>query len=84
MKVIKKGFINNNKEYVLEIKSENEIKKINKNFKLQKQDELIKNKTQNIFTSEIGPKNKKYRIIIFLSFILAIIIIILMIYKFKI
>lgn len=84
MKVIKKGFINNNKEYVLEIKSENEIKKIDKNFKLQKKDELIKNKTQNIFTSEIGPKNKKYRIIIFLSFILAIIIIILMIYKFKI
>ena len=53
MKVIKKGFINNNKEYVLEIKSENEIKKIDKNFKLQKKDELIKNKTQNIFTSEI-------------------------------
>ena len=84
MKVIKKGFINNNKEYILEIKSENKIKNIDKNLKLQKKDELIKPKTQNIFTSEIGPKNKKYRIIIFLSFILAIIIIILMIYKFKI
>ena len=69
MKVIKKGFINNNKEYVLEIKSENEIKKIDKNFKLKKKDELIKNKTQNIFTSEIGPKNKRYRKIIFISFI---------------